>query len=168
MSAVTVMKQWDHRPCNRHVQPSFRLMADDDACRYAGMLKNQSWICAFVFCRRDWNKCSFVCRVFFFFLFHYLHWKFLRLTVLPLVSPEVWRMSCFSPFSWSLLVHAAFVLPFPFGRFGWPAHFHGAERGHRRHVSCRKPLAGNGCFIVARMFESCLRSGGNFTAGFHS
>lgn len=66
MSAVMVMKQWDHRPCYGHVQPSFRLMADDAACRYAGMLKNQSWICAFVFCQRDWNKCSFVCRVYFF------------------------------------------------------------------------------------------------------
>lgn len=42
----------------------------------------------------------------------------LRLTVLPLVSPEVWRKSCSGPFSWSLLVRAAFVLPFPFGGFG--------------------------------------------------
>lgn len=32
-----------------------------------------------------------------------------------LVLPEVWRMSCFSPFSWALLVCAAFVLPFPLG-----------------------------------------------------
>lgn len=68
-------------------------MADDDACRYKGMSKNQSWICALVFCQRERNKCSFVCRVFVFFLTESL-----------LVLPEVWRMSCFSPFSWGLLV----------------------------------------------------------------
>lgn len=51
---------------------------------------------------------------------------------------------------------------------GSTARFRGAERGHRRRVSCRKPLAGNGCFIVAQLFESCRRSGGSFTAGLHS
>lgn len=136
---------------------------EDDACRYAGMSKNQSWICAFVF----WINALLSVGFFFFLFCFYLNWKFVVDSV-SLVLPDVWRMSCFSLFSWALLLRAAFVFPFPFGRFGWPAHFRGAERGHRRRVSCRKPLAGNGCFIVARMFESCLRSGGNFTAWFHS
>lgn len=136
------MRQWDHGPCYRHMQPSFRLMADDDdddAGRYAGMSKNQSWISAFL----SWTEISALLSVGLLFFLLLLNWKLAVDSVAAHLAG-------------GCLVSAFFVLPLLLGGFGVTRSL---SRGWALQACLvqEAPFAGNGCFIVARMPESCLR-----------
>lgn len=111
-----------------------------------------------------------------FFVVVFFYTESLPLTGLSPVSLEVWKMSCLRAVQpggrgggvVSRYTALLFCLFRSAGGLVDPLTFTGLNAVERRGVSCRKPLAGNGCFIVAQMLESCLRSGGSFTAGLHS